>query len=149
MALFCMFELIQYIFNKLYTMTCTFTDVQWQSWNTWSCMDVSSERSSRSRALYIWLYMVSWEGSKNILYSYSVCRFLKTEKITYYIDILRGFSVKTKQHIKLIIILRVSILRTKERHWYRAYSMHSMLLYIAWFLKWTKQQHIILIYCVV
>jgi hypothetical protein len=133
-------------------MTCTFTDVQWQSWNTWSCMDVSSERSSRSRALYMAIHGLL-RRSKNILYSYSVCRFLKKEKITYYIDILRGFSVKTKQqHIKLIIILRVSILRTKERHWYRAYSMHIVLLYIAWFLvKWTKQQHIIglLIYCVV
>jgi hypothetical protein len=130
-------------------MTCTFTDVQWQSWI------LGLAWTFRAKGLpvpvhYIWLYMISWEGSKNILYSYSVCRFLKKEKITYYIDILRGFSVKTKQqHIKLIIILRVSILRTKERHWYRAYSMHIMLLYIAWFLKWTKQQHIILIYCVV
>ena len=62
--------------------------------------------------IYMAIHGLLRRNGKNILYSYSVCRFLKTEKITCYIDILRGFSVKTKQHIKLIIILR----GIKERH---------------------------------
>ena len=58
--------------------------------------------------IYGYTWSLEKEARTYCIHIVCMCRFLKTEKITYYIDILHGFSVKTKQHIKLIIILRVS-----------------------------------------
>jgi hypothetical protein len=47
--------------------------------------------------IYMAIHGLLRRKQEHIVFIYSVCRFLRKEKITYYIDILRGFSVKTKQ----------------------------------------------------